>query len=283
MTTMTTLRISKLAPNIGVEVTGIDLRRVDAKTARQLNQAVVENVAMVVRDQHLTPEEFNAAAGIFGEVIVQDHPQYSFPGLPGVKRYSNFNTDAKGNRMQGAGHWHTDSAFRETPAKFVLLYAVEVPDHGGETDVVNMRAGYQALPEAERKRLEPLKTANVRASSSARNNATYDNLALMARGDQVANIHPLVRTIEGVGEKSLYFDPARVEHILGMDPEASQDLLHDLIGKVVRPEFTYRHEWRVGDLLIFDNRASLHRANYNYDWNQHRLMYHAMIAGERPY
>lgn len=279
----TQMKIRKLSPNIGAEVTGVDLRHVDAETARLLNRTVLENVCMVIRDQHLTPEEFNAAAGIFGEVIVQDHPRYSFPGLPGVKRYSNFNTNVEGKRDQTAGHWHTDGAFRDIPPKFVLLYAVEIPDTGGDTDVVNMRTAYQALPEAMRRKLEPLKTANVRASSSARTHLSADNLAIMAQGDQVPNIHPLVRTIEGVGEKGLYFDPSRVEYIVGMDPEASQDLLEEVLRMVIRPEFTYRHKWSLGDLLIFDNRASLHRATYEYDWNQHRLMYHAMIKGERPH
>ena len=279
----TAMRIRKIAPTVGCEVTGVDLRHVDAATARQLNQAVIENVCMVIRDQTLTPEQFNEAAKIFGDVIDQDHPRYAFPGLPGVKRYSNYNTGVDGNRQQSAGHWHTDSAFRETPPKFVLLYAVEIPDTGGDTEIVNMRAAYQALPEDLRRQLEPLKTANVRASSHARTKVNADNLVIMARGDQVPSIHPLVRTIDGVGDKCLYFDPSRVEYIVGMDPEASQDLLQDLIGKVVQPPFIYAHKWRLGDLLIFDNRASLHRATYNYDWNQHRLMYHAMIKGERPY
>jgi alpha-ketoglutarate-dependent taurine dioxygenase len=91
-----------------------------------------------------------------------------------------------------------------------------------------------------------------------------------------------VRTIEGAAEKSLYFSPPRVEYIAGMDPEASQDLLHNILDKVIRPEFIYTHKWRLGDIFMWDNRASLHRAVYNYDWNQHRLMYHATILGERP-
>jgi len=160
---------------------------------------------------------------------------------------------------------------------------VEIPNTGGDTEIVNMRTGYQALSKDMRKKLEPLKTANVRASSTARSHLSADNLAIMAQGDQVPNIHPLVRTIDGVGEKGLYFDPSRVEYILGMDPEASQDLLHKILDQVIQPAFTYVHKWRVGDLLVWDNRASLHRATYKYDWNQHRLMYHTMIKGERPH
>ncbi|MDA0338509.1 MAG: TauD/TfdA family dioxygenase [Proteobacteria bacterium] len=168
ITTETSIQINKLSPKIGAEVTGVDLRNVDAESANLLNQTVLDNVCMIIRDQQFTPEEFNEAAGIFGEIIVQDHPQYSFPGLPAVKRYSNFNTNVEGKRDQTAGHWHTDGAFREVPPKFVLLYAVEIPDTGCDTEIVNMRTGYQALSENMRKKLEPLKTANVRASGSAR-------------------------------------------------------------------------------------------------------------------
>ncbi|MGY8993201.1 MAG: TauD/TfdA dioxygenase family protein [Rhodospirillales bacterium] len=280
--TPATLHIRKLSPHIGAEATGVDLRDINTEEAHLLNQAVLDNVCMVIRDQHLTPEEFESAASIFGEVMDQDHPRYSFPGMPGIKRYSNFDTDIEGNRMKGSGHWHTDGSFREQPPKFVLLYAVEIPDNGGETEVVNMRAGYQSLPEETRRKLEPMKTAHVRASSSSRTDVGKNNLAIMAQGDQVPNFHPLVRTIEGAAEKSLYFSPPRVEYIAGMDPEASQDLLHNILDKVIRPEFIYTHKWRLGDIFMWDNRASLHRAVYNYDWNQHRLMYHATILGERP-
>ena len=280
--TPATLHIRKLSPHIGAEATGVDLRDINTEEAHLLNQAVLDNVCMVIRDQHLTPEEFESAASIFGEVMDQDHPRYSFPGMPGIKRYSNFDNDIEGNRMKGSGHWHTDGSFREQPPKFVLLYAVEIPDNGGETEVVNMRAGYQSLPEETRRKLEPMKTAHVRASSSSRTDVGKNNLAIMAQGDQVPNFHLLVRTIEGAAEKSLYFSPPRVEYIAGMDPEASQDLLHNILDKVIRPEFIYTHKWRLGDIFMWDNRASLHRAVYNYDWNQHRLMYHATILGERP-
>ena len=278
------MQIRKLSPHVGCEVTGVDLRKVDAEAIRRLNKAIEENVCMVIRDQTFTPEEFNDAMGtIFGEVMDQDHPKYSFPGLPGIKRYSNFNTDVAGNRMKTAEHWHTDGAYREQPPKFTILYALELPETGGNTEVCNMRAAFQALPEELRRRLEAMKTANVRAASKTRTYTNANNEAIMAQGDQVPNLHPLVRTVDGIAEKGLWFDPARVEHIVGMDPEESQDFLYDLLDKTIRPEFTYSHKWRVGDVFLWDDRSSLHRANYDYDWNQHRLMYQATILGERPH
>jgi taurine dioxygenase len=282
-TTSSTMQIRKISPHIGCEVTGVDLRHVDAETSRRLNQAMLENTCMVIRDQHLTPEEFEKVARIFGELMDQDHPKFSFPGLPQIQRYSNHNLDAGGSYIRSANRWHSDGSYRERPPAYTMLYAVEIPDGGGNTDVTNMRAAFRALPEDLRKKLEGMKTVNVRAGSKVKVPVNADNVRIMQQGGQVPNIHPLVRAIDGTGEKSLWFDAARVENIVGMDPEESQDLLLDLLDKAVRPEFTYSHTWRLHDIFMWDNRSTFHRANYDYDMKQHRLMYHATTLGERPH
>ncbi len=284
MTTATqTMQIRKLSPHIGAEITGVDLRQVDTDTARQLNQAILDHTCMVIRDQHLTPEEFARAAALFGEVMDQDHPKFSFPGLPTIQRYSNFNVDAGGKHIRSANRWHSDGSFRERPPSYTILYAVEIPSTGGNTDVLNMRAGFRSLPDDLRKKVETMRTVNVRAASKSRAAQNPDNIRIMAQGGQTPHIHPLVRNIDGTGEKSLWFDTVRVENIEGMDPEASQDFLFDLLDKAVRPEFIDSHQWRLHDIFMWDNRSTFHRANYDYDMTQHRLMYHAMILGERPH
>ena len=98
-----------------------------------------------------------------------------------------------------------------------------------------------------------------------------------------AVIHPLVRTNPEDGSKALYFHPKKTENIIGLTPEASQDLLYDLLDRAVRPEFVYTHLWRKGDLLIWDNRSSLHKAGSDFDPNQHRLLYRLIVKGERPH
>lgn len=278
------MKISKLSEHIGVEVTGINLRQpLDAETKRLLGKAAVDNVCMVVRDQTFTPEEFNEAAGMFGEVMDQDHPKYSFPGLPGIKRHSNRNIDAAGNQIKEGMYWHTDGAYREAPPKFTLLYAVELPDSGGNTNVFSMRAAYESLSKEDRERLGQMKTLNFRLGSAARHRQNGNNVALMAQGKHTPMEHPLVRTNHDNGTKGLWFNPNTVENIVGMDPEQSQDFLYDLMDRLIRPEFTYSHTWRVGDLFMWDNRSSLHKVTFDYDFNQHRLHYHATIRGERPH
>ena len=277
------MQIKKITEHVGVEVTGIDLRQPLAdETRQQLKRAVVDNIAMVIRDQTLTPEEFFRVAQNFGEVMDQDHPKYSFPGLPSIKRHSNRNVDTAGNPVKEGIYWHTDGAYRERPPQFTMLYAVELPDSGGDTSVVNLRAGYRSLPDDLRRRLDGMRTQNVRLASQAEDR-NYNNLHIMQQGGQVPTEHPLVRTNADNGEKGLWFNPQTVEHIVGMDPEETQDFLRDLMAQVIRPEFTYSHRWRVGDLVMWDNRSSMHKVDFDYDKSQHRLHYHTMTLGERPF
>ena len=278
------MTVRKISENIGVEITGLDLGKpVDAATQKRLHDLVVENVAMVIRDQHLTPEQFQDAAKLFGELMDQDHPKYSFPGMPSIKRHSSFNVAADGEQVKEGIHWHTDGAFRLNPPKFTLLYAVELPSSGGNTNVVNMRAAYRALPEELRRKLDTMQTANVRLAPKSRDRYNANNIAIMAAGGQVPSIHPLVRTNDDNGEKGLWFNPATVDYIVGMDPESSQDFLHDLMEKTILPQFTYAHKWKVGDIYVWDNRQSMHKVDFDYDRSQHRLHYHAMTRGERPH
>jgi taurine dioxygenase len=280
----TPMTVRKMSEHIGVEVTNIDLRQpLDAATKKRLHDLVVDNIVMVVRDQHFTPEEFHEAAKVFGELMDQDHPKYSFPGMPSVKRHSSFNLASDGQPVKEGIRWHTDGAFRLNPPKFTILYAVELPDSGGNTNVCNMRAAYRALPDDYRDKLDAMKTANVRQGSAARDKYNANNLAIMQAGGQVPNIHPLVRTNADNGEMGIWMNPTAIENIVGMDPESSQEFLADLMDRTVRPPFTYAHQWKVGDLVLWDNRQSMHKVDFDYDRSQHRLHYHAMTKGERPF
>lgn len=277
------MEIKAIPDTFGVEVTGIDLRQpIDEATQKALHQAAADHIWMVIRDQKLTPEQYSKAVTCFGEVMDLDHPKYGFPGLPGIKRHSNHNLDVSGVRLRDGEHWHTDGTFRERPPKFTILYAVELPSSGGDTKIMNMRGAYDSLPAAERAALDKLQTASVRQAASSRYKTSANNAAIMAQGDQVAAIHPLVRAIPETGRKCLWFSASRVEYIIGMDPEASQALLQDLMDRLIRPEFIYSHAWRVGDMFLWDNRQSLHMAMFDYDPEEHRLLYNCSTLGERP-
>jgi taurine dioxygenase len=276
------MKVTRLSPHIGAEVTDIDLRNpVDAETRRALNAAAVESVALVIRDQDFTPEQYLAAVALFGEPMEQHFTQYALPDCPLVHEVSNRHQDKSGKRVKHGAGWHTDHTNHVRPPKHTSLYAVALPSSGGGTSVVNMRAGYEALPEAIKQKIQGMKTVNVfQGSASARYSGQSADAQVERKPEPV--LQPLVRTNPDNGTKALYFHPVKTENIVGMDAPESQALLDDLLERAIRPEFTYTHQWRKGDMLIWDNRAAMHRANFDYDPDEYRLLYRVLVRGELP-
>jgi taurine dioxygenase len=277
------MKITRLTPHIGAEVTGIDLRApLDEATRKRLNEAVVEHVALVIRDQDFTPEQYLAAVSLFGEPMEQHFTQYALPGCPLVHEVSNRHTDKSGKRVKHGAGWHTDHTNHVRPPKYTCLYAVSLPSSGGDTSVVNMRAGYEALPDEVKRRIEGMKTVNVFQGSAS---ATYSGQSADAQAERKPEpvLQPLVRTNADNGKRALYFHPVKTENIVGMSPAESQALLDDLLARSVRDEFIYRHKWRKGDMLLWDNRAAMHRAHFDYDPNGYRLLYRVLVRGEVPF
>jgi len=276
------MRIAPLSEHIAAEVTDIDLREpVDAETRARLHAAAVDNVALVIRDQRFSPEQYLAAVSLFGEPMEQHFTQYALPACPLVHEVSNRHTDKSGKRVKHGEGWHTDHTNHVRPPKFTCLYAVALPSSGGDTSVVNMRAGYGALPDDIKSKIDGLKTVNVFQGSASRHSGQSADAQEAQKPEPV--LQPLVRTNPDTGKKALYFHPVKTENIVGMTPEASQRLINDLLERAVRPEFIYRHKWRPGDVLLWDNRAALHRAHFDYDPTEYRLLYRVLVRGEVPH
>ncbi|MDH3700249.1 MAG: TauD/TfdA family dioxygenase [Alphaproteobacteria bacterium] len=281
-----TMKISKIKEHIGAEVTGIDLRDpIDEETRQRIYDALVDNVALVIRDQNFTAADFQAAASLFGELMEDQNRLYLAPGLPLVSVLSNRHKDSKGNqaKVQKNATWHTDHTNQEFPPKFTSLYPVELPDSGGGTSVCNMRDAYEALPEDLRQRITGMKTANTLISSARAAIGNPDILRTQQEMEADFTIQPLVRTHPERGTKAIWFHTGKTEKILGMEPVETQEFLAELLETAIRPEFVYVHEWKLGDMLIVDNRSAMHRAGFDYDPNQHRMLYRALVRGERPH
>jgi taurine dioxygenase len=277
------MQITPLTPHIGAAATGIDLRQPpDADTRRRLNEALVEHVALVIREQEFTPQQYLAAVSLFGEPMEQHFTQYALPECPLVHEVSNRHIDKSGKRVKHGAGWHTDHTNHVRPPKYTSLYAVSLPSSGGDTAVVNMRAGYESLPKSLQGRIAGMKTVNVFQGSAA---ATYSGQSADAQAERKPEpvLQPLVRTNPDNGLKALYFHPVKTENIVGMTPQESQALLDELLSYAVRDEFIYRHRWRKGDVLIWDNRAAMHRAHFDYDPNEFRLLYRVLVRGEVPF
>ena len=281
-----TMKISKIKEQIGAEVTGIDLREpIDEETRRRLYDAAVDNVALVIRDQKFTPAQYQAAAELFGELMEDQNRRYLVEGLPLVSVLDNRHTDSEGKpaKVGKNATWHTDHTNQERPPKFTMLYPVALPDRGGGTSVCNMRAAYEALPESWKARITDMKTANTLLSSARFKVANPDVLKDQMERAAPPTIQPLVRTHPDRGTKAIWFHKSKTENILGMGAEETQAFLDELLEVAIKPEFTYVHEYRLGDMLIVDNRSAMHKAGFDYDHSQHRRLYRILVRGDRPY
>ncbi len=274
--------ITSLSEHTGAEVHGIDLTQAvtDAVRAR-LNQAFVGHSVLVFRDQHLTPRQLLDAVGLFGEVFPQHNSRFALPECPLVHYISNQDFYPDGRRYIPGEGFHTDHSNAPSPPKATVLHAVSLPDRGGDTQYVNMHLAYDELPEETKDRLAGLKAIHVYQSRhSARKLMQHADDGRDCVPDAV--VHPIVRTHPESGRKAIYINPIRIEGIVGMPEAEALALLDDLLAHATRPEYQYRHKWRRGDLVMWDNRSLLHKANGDYDMNQLRYMYRVMLKGDIP-
>jgi len=281
-----TMKITKIKEHIGAEVTGIDLREpIDEETRRRLYGAAVDNVALVIRGQKFDAAQYQAAAELFGELMEDQNRRYLVDGLPLVSVLSNRHKDSQGNpaKVGKNATWHTDHTNQERPPKFTMLYAVALPDKGGGTSVCNMRAAYEALPQEWKQRITDMKTENTLISSARFKIANPDILQAQQQAKVPPMVQPLVRTHPDRGTKAIWFHKGKTERIIGMEPEETQAFLDKLLEVAIRPEFSYVHEYQLGDMLIIDNRSAMHKAGFDYDHSQHRMLYRILVRGDRPF
>ena len=279
------IQITKIKEHIGAEVRGVDLRQpLDVAIRQQIYDALVENVTVVIRDQDLTATQYRRATEQFGELMEDQNRMYLAEGEPLVSVLSNRlkASDGQPAKVGANATWHTDHTNQERPPKFICLYAVELPDSGGGTSVCNMRAAYEALPQEMQNRLGQMETANTLISSARFNIANPDILAAQKASKEPPMAHPLIRTHPDNGTKAIWFHKSKTETVSGLNPQETQDFLESLLQSAIKPEFTYLHEWRLGDMLMIDNRAAMHKAGHDFDHKQHRHLYRTLVRGDRP-
>jgi taurine dioxygenase len=270
------------AHGTGAEVRGIDLGGpVAAVDKDALNRAFVEHGVLAVRDQKLAPPQVLAAVELFGTVFQQHNTRFALPDCPQIHYLSNQDSFPDGRRYIPGEGWHTDHSNDSRPPKATVLHAVTLPDHGGDTQFADMAAAYDALPAKMQERIAGRLAIHVYQSShSARKLMTLSD----ANKERVPNavLHPLARTHPESGRKSIYINPIRIEGVLGMDHKEALPLLDELLEHATQERFQYRHRWKPGDLVIWDNRRLLHKANGDYDMSQTRYLYRVMLQGDVP-
>jgi taurine dioxygenase len=278
---MASFTITPLTDHTAVEVVGLDFTKpIEADDRGTLRRAFADHHVMVMRDQHFGPAEFKSAVQLFGELQPHDKKERHVPGHPGVDYVSNDEFE-NGRRIIPGETFHTDHSNHPCPPKATTLFAVELPSGGGDTQYVNMHDAYDDLPEATKQRIDGLKAVHVFLSKYSPRpigritEASRDKLP-------PPGIHPLVRTHPENGRKALFLNPVRMESIVGMEDQEALALIEELMRHATQKRYEYRHKWRNGDWVLWDNRSVMHQANPDYDMSQRRYLYRLMLKGEAP-
>ena len=271
------MQIRRMGPQIGVEITGVDVKTLDDAGFAPIYQAWLDHNVMVVRDQDLTMQEFLRYSRRFGTVVPHPSKSTRHPEVPEITMLgiNKFNPDGTLNQSiyrRGAEGWHTDGAYDQVPFKATQLYALAIPSRGGDTLFASMYAAYDALPTALKEKLEGriggFTYGGRRKSQALLNEEDRDWKPVF---------HPIIRTHPETGRKGLYFDPGKIVSIQGMDDAEANDMIEELAQRMIAPDAEYHHKWRVGDIVIWDNRCSYHRAAGDYPPEEDRIHWRVSI------
>ena len=285
------MKISPYSTALGAEITGIKLSSsCGDDLIRDIKSALHEHLVLVFRDQDLLPGEQVAFSERFGELVVRVSGQFLHPEFPPVLILSNriINGKSEGATDAYAGsHWHSDLTYAERPSFGSMLHALEVADEGGDTAWANMYEAYDTLNNEIKERIDGLKAIHVRdrrRNPRAGIPGNFDRDVNAYYDIKVPDsIHPMVRTHPVTGRKSLYVSPRFTVAIEGVDDAEGQPLLNELFDHQKKPDFMFRHKWKTGDLVFWDNSATIHLACGGLKPHDVRKLHRTSIAGDVPY
>jgi taurine dioxygenase len=263
-----------------------DIRHGDAakpEVAALLNKALGEHLLVVVPGERMTPAEMRDFASAFGKPRAQLLRYKRSGEVPEVSVMTSTlmadgTTDKTAIRSED---WHTDDSYMAVPAKATLLHSIEIPSRGGMTWFCNMHSVYEALPEATRRKIDGKRAIHAYDTARARNRPSTRTAQEIAETPDVE--HPLVRTHPDTGRKALYLNFNRLDRIVGLERAESDALLDELAAEARKPEHHFGHQWTVGDCVIWDNRATMHRVDVDYPMGERRIMQRVLIEGDRPF
>jgi taurine dioxygenase len=271
--------VKPLAAPLGADIEGIDLSRpVSADDRAMLNRLFAQHAVLVFRGQRLDPPAFMRAAEIFGELMPQQIRKYTLPDHPMVGYNSTRDLPRKNGRLQVRGeNYHTDHSNYVEPPKATALFAVEIPSSGGDTQFVDVRAAFDTLPAEVQSRILPLRSTHVYESS--RSPRSFTRLSAEDAAAMPETLQPLVIRHPESGRPALYLNTGRMEGIDGLPRDDGFALIETLYSHATRPAYEYRHRWKVGDFVIWDNRSVMHQANADYDPEEYRYLLRVMLKG----
>ena len=249
-----------LHANFGVEIRNVDLRTPSAELIGEIDALWVEHPVILIREQLLDePQQIAFSKGL-GEINIHVRTDIRSRAHPEVVLVSNLRLESGQNigaLASGEAHWHSDSCYKPKPDTGSILYALEVPDQGGKTSWANTQLAYEALSDAMQRKVDALRGEFAYQIFAVDINADPDVEAIRQLTPDV--VHPMVLTQPGSGRKGLYLDPLQTFGIDGMPPDKSRPLLAELVAHMTQPAFTFQHQWRRGDIVLWDNCRVLHQ------------------------
>ena len=271
------VEVRQLGPQIGAEINGVDVKNLDDETFATIYRAWLDYNVIAVRDQKLEIPDYLDYSRRFGTINPHPskstrHPQYPEITLLGANKFRADGTLDMAIYRRGAEGWHTDGAYDEVPFKATQLYAIAIPSRGGNTLFASMYAAYDALPKRLKQRLEGLKGAFAYGGRRK-----HTELLNAEDREWTPVFHPIIRTHPETGRKALYFDPGKILRIEGVEEAESDELIEELTGYMIQPGAEYHHKWRVGDIVIYDNRCSYHKAAGDYPPEEERIHWRVSI------
>ena len=283
--TLTDVKITPLNEPLGAVVTGLDASQpVAPEVILQLKQALRDYHILIFKDQKLSDEQLLNFAFYFGSLFVPPEDIPVLASAPGVTPVVIPISNVDGG-YTGAGEiaFHSDHPWTPYPSSGSLLYALEVPEEGGDTYWLNLNLAYETLDEPTKRRIADLKLIAynpfLRDPNSPK--AKYHRDRTIPPSSPVFP-HPLVRTHPESGKKILYLDYGAEVEIVGIDPQEGAELIEQLRQHLHQPPFYYQHKWSVGDIVYWDNQATLHYRQA-FDPNARRVMKRVSLAGSRPF
>ena len=269
---------------IGAMVLDVDLAKIDEKTFTVISDAFDRYNGLLFREQSLSPEQLVKFSRLFGDLDhapQMENGQTAVAGIPEIYIVSNIlneNKEPIGSLGAGEAVWHTDMSYLPNPPDISMLYALEIPPVGGDTSLCSMAAAFNTLPDKIKTKVAHL---------SIKHDGTYNSGGLLRKGLRADNDpmtcagqpHPIVCAHPRTKQPVLYLGRRRNAYIVGLEREESEDLLDTLWDYATLPQNSYTHRWQVGDLLMWDNRATMHRRD-PFDSSARRLMQRTQIKGQ---
>ncbi len=276
------LKVNRLGEALGAEAVGVDLRQAGDADLDAVRQALLDHQVLAVRGQDLDPDALYRVGQAMGQPILQVASRARHPDNDHVMILSSEDIDdlGDGKRVVVGAAWHSDDSFKQRPCSVTMLHARALPSRGGDTQFVSTAAAYDGLSDDDKRALADLRV--VHTYDSRRKATRIRKLTPEEQAQVPPATHPLVRRHPETGRLALYLNANRMSHVEGLSLEDGDALLDRLIAHATQPAYEYRHVWQPGDLVMWDNRCTMHKANGDYPAGERREMHRIILAGDLP-